>query len=428
MARTSGGIRRNSAFLKLWVGQGISELGSQVTVLALPLTAVLLLGAGPAETGLLVAAQTAPAIVVGLLLGAWIDRLPRRPILIAADLASALAIGSVPAAALLGALRLEQLYAVAFVAGALAVATRLASGAFVAMVVEREDLVAANSRLAASSAVARIAGPAAGGVLVQLLLPPLALLADVASFVAAAACKATIRAADRPPVRGARPGLWGEMREGIGWVRANDIIVRLTVGVAIANFAWSGVQALFVVYATRALGLSPALVGLTLAVIGPASLLGALAAGPLSRRWGLGPTMLAALALEAASRLALPLAAGPPLAAAAVLALSQALMGFVGPLWNVNATSLRQALTPDHLLGRVAATVGFLGWCLAPLGALTCGWLGAALGLRPTLLGTALVTLLAVAYLARSPVPAIRTPPTAAVAAPSPDVSANGSA
>src|SRR3989454_5416870 len=186
-------LSRNGDFIKLWTGFTIARVGSQITVLALPLTAVLLLGAGATETGLLVAAQMLPSIVAGLFIGVWVDRLPRRPIMIWSDIGSAVVIASVPLAAALDALSLAQLYVVSFLGGAFAVSTDLARAAMVPSLVGRARLVAANSRLQASSAVAQVAGPSLGGVLVQALTAPIAILCDAAGFTVSAIFIAAIR-------------------------------------------------------------------------------------------------------------------------------------------------------------------------------------------------------------------------------------------
>ncbi|TMD54461.1 MAG: MFS transporter [Chloroflexi bacterium] len=296
--------------MKLWTGFTIARVGSQITVLALPLTAVLLLGAGATETGLLVAAQMAPSIVAGLFIGVWVDRLPRRPIMIVSDVGSAIVIATVPLAAALGTLSLAQLYVVSFLGGAFAVATDLARAAFVPSLVGRTRLVAANSRLQASNAVAQGAGPSLGGIRVQALTAPIAMLWDAVGFLVSAVFIAAIRSAETPRPRESIRSVWHEVTEGLRWVREQPIVLRSITAIALANIEWFAVQGVLVVYATRELGLSPALLGISLAMIGPLSLLGAALAGPLTARWGLGPTMIAALFLETLSRLLLPFAGG----------------------------------------------------------------------------------------------------------------------
>ncbi|HEX8967007.1 MAG TPA: MFS transporter, partial [Chloroflexota bacterium] len=274
MSVVGGALWRQPEFLKLWIGSSISAIGSQVTALALPLTAVLMFGSGPAETGLLTAAGVAPTLLLGLIAGAWIDRLPRRPVRIIADLASALIIASVPIAALAGALRLEHLYVVTFLAGCCAVWSRISATAMLPSLVGRRNLLEANSKMITSFSAAQIAGPSLAGVLVQVLSAPLALTADACSFVVSAAFAWRIRVQE-PTSSGARSrGIWHEVLEGLTWLRAEPILFRLTFCIGLANLAWYGVQAVTVVYATRDLGLSPAVLGLALGVMGPSSLVG----------------------------------------------------------------------------------------------------------------------------------------------------------
>ncbi len=399
---------RNPDFARLWTGFTVAALGSQISVLALPLTAVLVLGAQATETGLLVAASMAPSVVLGLFVGAWVDRVPRRPIMIASDIGSALAVGSVPIAAALGVLTLGQLYAVAFLAGSFRVSTDLSRGALVPAVVGRPQLVAANSRLQASSAVAQVAGPSLGGVLVQALTAPIAVLFDALTFLVSAAILLTIRTRETIHPRDMTKSIWHEIVEGARWMRGHEIVFRCVVAIALANIEWFAVQAILVVYATRELGLPPALLGVAIAAIGPLSLIGAMLAGPLTTRFGLGPVMIGALALEAMSRLLLPFAAGTPVQAALVLAASQALLGLTVPLWTVSSITLTQSVTPERLLGRVNAASRFISFGVAPPAAFVGGVLGDTIGLRPTLFIAGLIAVVAFLYLLASPVRAFK--------------------
>lgn len=405
---------RNPDFAKLWTGFTIAVVGSQITVLALPLTAVLVLGARATETGLLVAAGMAPSLVLGLFVGAWVDRLPRRPIMIASDIGSAFAIGSVPVAATLGVLTLAQLYVVAFLAGTFRISTELARGAFVPSIVGRPHLVAANSRLQASSAVAQVAGPSLGGVLVQALTAPIAMLFDALTFILSAAILLTVRARETIHPRDETTSIWHEIVEGVRWMRGHEIVFRCVVAIALANIEWFAVQAILVVYATRELALSPALLGISLAMIGPFSLLGTMVAGTMTTRFGLGPVMIGALVLEALSRLLLPFAGGAELQAAAVLAASQALLGLTVPLWTISSISLTQSVTPARLLGRVNAASRSISFGVAPPAAFLAGILADGIGFRPTLFLAFVIAVAAVFYLLASPVRAFKVAPAAA--------------
>lgn len=402
-------VRENVEFTKLWTGYSISRVGSEVTLLALPLTAVLVLGGGAAETGALVALRTLPIVVAGPFLGVWVDRHPRRPLLVLSALGSALAIGSVPVAAVLGVLTLAQLYVVAFLAGTFANASVLARVAIVPGLAGRAELVRANARLQSSDSVAQVAGPSLGGALVQALTAPIAMAVDAVSFVASAILLAAIRLEEAQPAA-PRRRFWHEIAEGVAWVRKSRMLVIAIVAIALANIEWFAVQAVLVVYATNELRLSPAVLGIALAVAGPFSVAGAALAAPLISRWGLGPTMIVALAMEAASRLLLPFAGGGELQAATVLAVTQALVGLTVPLWSVAYRTLQQAVTPDRLLGRVASAASVMQWVVAPPAAIAAGVAATAIGMRPTLFIAGAIALVAVAYLVASPVRAFRAP------------------
>jgi predicted MFS family arabinose efflux permease len=415
--RTQGslpGVWRNPDFLKLWLGGSISAIGSQVTVLAMPLIAVLSFGAGPAETGVMTAAGFAPMLILGLPAGAWIDRMRRRPVRIAADLASALVVGCVPLAGFLGVLRLEHLYVVAFLGGTLTIFARLTVSAMLPPLVGRNHLIEANGALMTSFSLAQIAGPALAGLLVQVVAPPVVLLVDATSFLVSAGCFVMLREPPSPPRERTGSSMGEEIVEGLRWLRNDAVLFRLTVSIGLANLAWFGVQAVLVPFATRELQLTPALLGLALGVTGPTSRLGAVLAARAARRIGLGPTLIVSLSGEFLSRVVLLLAGGPPLAAAGVVGLSQAIFGFIAPLWDVNANSLRQSVTPQRLIGRVTAASGFVGMGTAPIGALMGGWIGEIAGPRIALLTAACITLAAVGCLWSSPMPRQRTPPAPA--------------
>jgi predicted MFS family arabinose efflux permease len=403
-------LSRNGDFLKLWAGYTVARIGSQITILALPLTAVLLLGAGPTETGLLVALQLAPSVLLGLFIGVWVDRLPRRPILIASELGSAIVIGSIPLAAVLGVLTLWQLYAVSFLIGTFWTSTDLARGALLPSLVTRPQLVAANSRLQGSNAVAQVAGSSLGGLLVQALTAPIAMLVDAVSFLISAVLIAWIRVREPTRERSRETTVWAGIAEGLRWVRRQPIVFRAITAIALANIEWYAVEAVLVVYASRELGMSPALIGISLAAMGPVSLLGAALAGPLTSRLGLGPVMIIALFLETISRLLLPFAGGTPIAAAAMIMLTQALIGLTVPLWVVSSQTLLQAATPAGMLGRATAAARFVGSAVAPPAALGAGILGDLVGLRATLLAAGVIAALAFIYLLASPVRDFRQP------------------
>lgn len=399
-------------FLLLWGAQAVSGLGSQVTLWALPLAAVLALKATPAQMGLLAAAGSAPSLLVSLFAGAWADRVRRRPTLIAADVARALLLATVPLAAALGMLSLAQLYVVAFLAGTLGVFFGVAYQSFLPSVVERERLVAANGALEAANSIVGITGPGLAGVLVQLLTAPIAILADALSYVVSALALALIRTPEAPPDRAQRRPLAVEIGEGLRVVREQPILRALAVGSGLFNLFDAILLAVYVLYLTRTLGVGPALIGAIFALGSAGGLAGAVLAGRITRRIGVGPAMLMGILLAGLAEVAIALAGGPPTLAALVVAAGEAAVEAGAVLYNINSTSLRQALVPDRLQGRVAATLRLVSVGVTPLGALAGGILATHDGLRPTVLVAGVGTLLSVAWLVASPVRGLRAYPS----------------
>jgi MFS family permease len=416
------GLWRQPAFVTLWAGQTVSEFGSQITALALPLTATLLLQASPMEMGVLGAAGLLPWLLLGLFAGAWVDRRRRRPIMIAADLGRAVLLGSVPAAALLGALRMEHLIIVSFLSGVLTLCFGLASSAYVLSLVRREHLVEANSKLTVSRSAAEVAGPGVAGTLVQGLTAPLAIAFDALSFVVSAGCIVAVRLPEGLPPTEGRRGTLVEVREGLHMVWTHPILRALAAASATNNFFANVLYAVYVLYVTREVGVAAAVLGAIYAAGSAGALASAASVGWITTRLGLGPTLVGATLLLAGSNLLIPLAGGtgtPPTLAVLLLGAARVLAGCSLPAYNVNFSSLRQAITPDGLQGRVNASIRFVTAGAMPLGALVGGALGQAIGLRPTLALGALGTLFAVLWLLASPVRGMRSPP-----APTPESSA----
>ncbi|HEY3108552.1 MAG TPA: MFS transporter, partial [Chloroflexota bacterium] len=339
------GVRllRAPDFRRFWSAQVVSELGSGVTALALPLTAVLWLDASAIEMGVLRAAATLPVLLLALLAGVWVDRLPRRPILIGADAGRGLLLVLVPLAAAAGALRIELLWAVAFAVGALTVLFDIAVTSYVPTLVERSALVQANATLQASASAARIAGPGVAGWLVQLLGAPFAIALDAASFLASAALLGRVRAPEEQRA-GPRAGLRAEIAEGIAAVWNDPILRAMVLTTTIGSLAGAVQGAIYVLYATRELGTTPAALGAVLACGSAAGLAGAALAGPAAARLGAGGALAAGSATIAASSLVL-LIAPAGARGAYVLAAAQVLFGVGMTTFSVTQISLRQAMT-----------------------------------------------------------------------------------
>jgi MFS family permease len=404
------GLWKHPDFIKLWFGQTISLLGTQVTNLALPLTAILVLNASAGEIGILQAARSLPFLFLALPAGVWIDRLRRRPLLIRADLARAVLLGSIPAAALLGLLRIEQLYLVSFLGAILTLFFDLSYMSFLPTLVEREQLVEGNSKLQISYSFASIAGPGLAGALVQIVTAPIAIIVDALSFlVSALFIRAVARPEPDPKVASERRELRSELQEGLQAVLGNPILRAFAGATAMFNLfisVWLAVQLL---YMTRELRIDPAILGLIFAIGGPGSLLGAVSARAITTRFGLGPTIVGSAPLSLLAPLLVPLASGPAWLIILVLGLAQFLMSFGSTIYNINLLSLRQAITPNRMQGRVNATMRFIAWGVTPVGALLGGMLGESIGLRPTLFVGAIGVLLALPWILFSPIPHTRT-------------------
>lgn len=411
MAARSETLGRNRDFLTLWAGQTISLLGSQVTLLALPLTAVLTLRATPIQMGVLRAAQYAPALLIGLFAGVVIDRMRRRPLLIAADVGRAVLLGSIPLAAALGLLTMGYLYGVALLVGTLTILFEVAYLAFVPGLVGRSQLVAANGRLEASQSVASIAGPGLGGFLVQALSAPLAIAADALSFLVSVACLFALRGREVAPAATHRPGIWREIGEGLRVVAKHTILRATVISSGITNFFAAILNSLFVLYAVRVLGITPAGIGIIFLVGSVGGLCGALVAGRASRWLGLGRAILLGMLLIATGYAVLPLASGTPAVTIPLLTVGSVIGAVGDSFYNVNVVSLRQSLIPDRLLGRVSASSRFIIWGAQPFGALLGGVLGERVGLRPALGLVVGGFLMAFVSLLFSPIRALREQP-----------------
>ena len=403
------GLWRQADFLKLWAGETISLLGSQVTLLAVPLLAAIMLGATPIQMGTLGTLQYIPWLLVGLPAGACADRLRRRPIMIAADLGRALLLALIPIAALTHTLRIEHLYIVGFLAGILNVLFEVAYSAYLPTLVSRDRLVEGNGKLQVSASVAEIAGPGLAGGLVQLVSAPLAIAVDAISFLGSALSLAWIRTPEPGlPSAGDSRSVLPEIREGLRLVFGNPILRAFTLTSATANFFIDVHLAVFVLFATRDLGVSPVILGGMYAVASLGGLLGSVMAVRLVGRLGLGPAIVAGHLQVILALLIIPLS-GPRIGVALpLIVLAQALWGFGSVVYVVNSVSLRQAITPNQYQGRVAASLRFVSWGVSPLGFMLGGILGETLGLRATLLVAGAGSLASLFILLLSPVGKMR--------------------
>jgi MFS family permease len=406
-------LLRHRDFVRLWVGDSISQAGTQIALVAMPLLAIRELDATPFEVGLLTTFETAAFLLVGLPSGAMVDRVRRRPVLVAADVGRALLVCSLPLAWYLDVLTLAQLYAVALLSGVLTVFFDVAYQSYLPHLVGRDHLVEGNGKLEASRAVAQIGGPTAGGLLVQWLTAPYALLVDGLSYLWSALWIGVISAREPAPERPEQRHLVTEIREGLAFVLRHRLLRAITTTTGTANF-FNTVSntALIVVLADRAeLDLSAGTIGLFFSLGSIGGLLGAFLAGRVAQRLGQGPAIWLPMAVSIPFMLVIPLVQRGWLLWA--VAACWAVFSFAVVVYNITQVSFRQALCPPRLLGRMNATIRFLVWGTMPLGGLVGGALSSTIGLRPTLWVGAVGMALAVLPVFLSPLRSMRELPVA---------------
>jgi MFS family permease len=409
----ASGLWRHGNYLLFWGAQGISAFGSQVTLVALPLVAILTIEASAFEVAVLTALEFAPFIFLSVPAGVWVDRLRRRPILIVTDIGRGASLASIPVAYALGAITLPHLYAVALVNGALTVFFTLAYQAYLPSLVEREHLVDANARFEGAETAARLAGPGAGGGLVSLLSAPVAVLADALSFLVSASLIFSIR--DREAETGARSAsedrrpFWIEIREG-GRFALKDIYVRsVLASAATLNVGLNMVWAILLVYAVRELNIGPGMAGLVLSVGEVGGLLAVATTSWLTSRAGPGPVIIGSAGLFGPALFLLALApASMPLPC---IVAGWAVSSFASVLYNSTTVGLRQARVPHHLQGRVVGFNRAIVWGVSPVGAVIGGALATAVGMRSTMIVGAVVAFAAVVPAVFSPLRSLRQLP-----------------
>ncbi|WP_031158589.1 MFS transporter, partial [Streptosporangium roseum] len=377
------GMWRDRSFRLFLGADAISQFGTQITIVALPLVAVLTLDASFFQIGVLTAAELAAFLLVGLPVGVWVDRLRRRPILIWSDLMRGVALLSVPLAFALDALTLPHLYAVALLMGLGAVFFDVAHMSFLPSLVGKDDLLAGNGVLETLRNTAVLSGPALGGWLVHAVTAPIALLADAISYLVSALLLGGVRAEETATPAVERRRLREEIGEGIRYVAGEPVLRRIAMLGALtmlSNGVWAVAQPIFMI---KVLHVNPAVYGLLLSGGAVGSLAGAVLAPRAAARFGAGRAMYGGAALAALAILIAPMAAEGPLLA--LFPLGCALSGVGGAVFGINQLSYRQRITPEHLLGRMNASMRFLMWGAAPIGGLLGGVLGEWSGAHATI-------------------------------------------
>jgi MFS family permease len=377
------GLLREFDFRQLFVADTVSQIGTQVSMLALPLVAVLALKASTFEVGVLAACETLAFLLVGLPAGAWVDRLRRRQVLIAGDLGRALLLGSVPLAWWVGHLTMGQLFVVALLTGVCTVFFDVSYQSYLPHLVGRDNLVEGNAKLEVVRATNQIGGPTVAGLLIQLLTAPVAVAVDAVSYLGSALFVARIRRREEKPERGPDAHLGREIMEGLRFVLGNRMLRAIAACTGSSNFFGGIGIALEVVLLARVLHLSPGVIGLFFSVGSVGGLIAAFSATPIARRLGQGPTIWIIPAVTAPGALLLPLAQRGWLVWLA--AAGNAIWSFGAVVYNVTQVSFRQGLCPERLLGRMNASIRFLVWGTLPLGSFVGGVLGQTLGVRQAL-------------------------------------------
>jgi MFS family permease len=384
----SEGLWREVDFLKLWSAQGISALGSRITRTALPILAVLTIGASVEQVAILSALALAPGVIVGLAMGGRVDRRAKRPMLIGADLFRAALLLTVPAAAWMGRLSMGQLYAVAALTGAATTLFQIADRAYLPALIGRNRLVDGNAKLEATDAIAEITGPGLGGLLVQAITAPLAIAFDALSFLFSALLLGAIRRQEMPAAADTdarRPSLIHDLSVGLRACILHSLVRPLFLVEAVSAFLNGIFAALYTVYALKTLKLTPASLGLIISVGGIGALFGALLAARCSRRFGLGRAMIVCMAVSRLAGLLIPMARGPAWLAVSCLVGHQLVGDALLIAYYVLAISLRQTVLPQDTLGRANATFHVAVGVLLPVGALLAGSIATITDVRTAL-------------------------------------------
>ena len=400
--RRPGGLWLHRDFRAFWAAETISQFGSQVTFLALPLVAILVLEESTFRVALLTSVEFLPFLLFTLPAGVWVDRLRRRPILILGNLGRAFALATVPAAHWLGVLTIWQLYAVGFAAGVCTVFFDVAYQSYLPSLVRRDQIVEGNAKLETSRSAANVAGPGFAGVLVSALTAPVAILADAVSFLVSAFLLGVIRTEEAVPAREERKPLRTELLEGLRYVLGHSFQRGIVIAVALSNFFGQVVFSILLVYAVRELGLTAATIGVVLSLGSVGTLAAAMSARRIGERLGVGRTIVLAALLFSPGTLLIAVA--PKDLAIPFILASMFVLGFGGILFNVTGISLIQAITPDRLLGRANASRRFVVWGVIPFGGFVGGALGSTIGLRETIVVGALGGVLAVIPILLSPI------------------------
>jgi MFS family permease len=398
LALWRAGLLAHRDFRLMWLSSTATSFGGQITMLALPLTAVVMLDATPAQMGWLVGLEALPFSLFSLHAGVLIDRVRKLPIILVCELVICVALLTIPVSALVGRLSMPLLYVVGFVLGTVFVFVGSAAQVYLTQLAGRERLIEANSLFIGAESTARLTGPGFAGLLIQWLSAPLAIFFDCLTFVASLLLLMRIRNDESRPAKAKNPSIHREIREGLALVLGHPILRPLTLVSTSWFVVFQGWVALQTLYATRELGLSPGELGAAHMVGGAGALISSVMAGRITRRLGTGVPILIGVGCSAAAWLLLALVPRND-HAFATLGAAMFVFDFGIMLYWINYASLRQAVTPDAMLGRMTATMRFFTVAAGPLGALAAGHAAEAFGLRQTFAGMGVLVLGMVALL-----------------------------
>jgi MFS family permease len=412
MRKPSGGLWSHPDFLKLWTGQSISELGSQVSQLAIPWVAAVELHASPIAFSVLATLEFLPFILFALPAGVWVDRLRRRQILIVGDGARAVLLALIPILWALGVLQIWQLLVLAFVTGVFTVFFDVAYQSYLPALIEQEHLIDGNSKLQLTVSIAQIGGPSLSGGLIAAITAPYAILVDALSYVVSTVFMISMKHRENLPRQDAaepRPQMWPQVKEGLAWVVGNPNLRAVAGCTGTSNFCSSLMFAVVILYMVRSLHLSSIEAGAVFAVGSAGSIVGALRANRLGKSLGLGTAIVSMAVIFSFAGLAYPLA--PKSFPLPVLMVGQVLFGFSAVAYNILQVSYRQAITPERLQGRMNAAMRWIVWGTIPLGTLAGGVIAQATGLHTALWVGAILGTPTFLWVLLSPLRSIREMP-----------------
>ncbi|KIN39893.1 MFS transporter [Bacillus subtilis] len=378
---------RNGNFVKFWIGETISSFGSQITLMALPLIATISLNATPFEMGVLRTVEYAPFLLFGLFAGVWVDYLPKRLLLISMDFCRAATLLIIPLLFALGSLNMPALWIVAFLTGIYTTFYAIGYQSFVPYMLDKDQLADGNSKLELSRSISETSGPGLAGILVQLFSGAFAIILNSVSSIISGTLLLFLKVDEPKPDKNAKSNsnVWRDIGEGLRFVFNNRYLSAIAGCSATTNFFLNILLAIFVLYATREIGLSAALVGLVMTLSSIGALISAVISNRVIARFGFGKAIVSASFLQGIGGLFFLGAVGTQHFAFAMMCIALFIINFAMIIYNVAQVSFRQMITEKHLLGRMNATMRTLVWGSIPLGAFTGGLLGTWIGLYPTI-------------------------------------------